>query len=338
MTRWEDLNARARGLATHLLSAGELQLLSRMTDIPTLTVELRRLGFPLSGDAVLQPAELELAVRRWASAALTTLARWAGSRTAALALIYEDEDRKSLRTILRGTLSGAPAEARVSGLIPTPSLPERALEELARQPAVAPIVALLQVWRSPFGVPLAAATRGPEPDPFAIDLALDRAFAARALCAAKRGGPQLRSFVRESIDLANALTALLLTAAGKDVVPKDTFLPGGLRVSIVTFEEAAAAPGPVQAGRRLARAFAPSLLAKAFHDLAADPGRLEDELLRLRLRRLQLRVRLAPLGPAPVLWFAQRLRACVIDLQRIIWSVALGAPGGELATSLVTGA
>ncbi len=336
MTRWEDVNARARGLSTHLLSAAEMQLVSRAPDIPTLAAELRRLGFPLSGEGVPPPAELELAVRRWASASLATLARWAGGRTTALAIIYEDEDRKSLRALLRAALCRAPADARLSGLIPTPTLPERALEELARQVSVAAVVALLQVWNNPYGAALAALARSAEPDLFAIDLALHRTFAARALSAARRGGPELLAFVRESLDLANAVTAVLLAAAGRDVVSKEVFLPGGIRVSIVTFEEAAAAGGPGVAGVRLARAFAPSPLAAAFRDLAADPDRLEDELLRLRVHELQQRGRLSPLGPAPVLWFALRLRACVIDLQRIIWGAALAAPSADQLASLVT--
>jgi len=338
MTRWEDVNARARGLSTHLLSAAQLQLVSRAQVVPTLTAELRRLGFSLSGGGVCPPDELELAVRRWASAALATLARWAGRRVTALAIIYEDEDRKSLRAVLRGALCGAPADARLPGLIPTPTLPERALEELARQVSVAAVVTLLEVWGSPYGAALGAVARSAEPDPFAIDLALDRTFAARALSAARRGGPDLLAFVRESLDLANAETALLLATAGRDVVPKDVFLPGGVRVSIVTFEEAAAAGGPGLAGVRLARAFAPSPLGAAFHDLGSDPNRLQDELLRLRVHELQQRARLSPLGPAPVLWFALRLRACVIDLQRIIWGAALRSPGADLASSLVTAA
>jgi vacuolar-type H+-ATPase subunit C/Vma6 len=336
MTRWEDVNARARGLSTHLLSAAEMQLVSRAPDIPTLAAELRRLGFPLSGEGVPPAAELELAVRRWASASLATLARWAGGRTTALAIMYEDEDRKSLRAVLRGALCGAPADARLPGLIPTPTLPERALEELARQVSVAAVVTLLQAWNNPYGAALAALARSAEPDLFAIDLALHRTFAARALSAARRGGPELLAFVRESLDLANAVTAVLLAAAGRDVVSKEVFLPGGIRVSIVTFEEAVAAGGPGVAGVRLARAFAPSPLAAAFRDLAADPDRLEDELLRLRVHVLQQRGRLSPLGPAPVLWFALRLRACVIDLQRIIWGAALAAPSADHLATLVT--
>lgn len=333
MTHWEDLDARVRGLGTHLLSADELQLLARAPDTAVLAAELERRGFPLHGESAPQPAELELAVRRWASAALATLARWAGSRAETLAIIYEDEDRKSLRAVLRGALGGAAADVRLSGLVPTATLPERALEELARQVSVAAVVTLLQVWGSPYGAALAAVARAAEPDPFAIDLALDRTFAARALAGARRGGPELVAFVRETVDLTNAVTALMLAAAGKDVVPKEAFLPGGARVSIVTFEEAAAAGGPGRAGVRLARSFTPSPLAHAFRDLGSDPDRLDDELLRLRVQQLERRVLRSPLGPAPVLWFALRLKACVIGLQRIIWGGALGAPHADLAGS-----
>lgn len=338
MTRWDDVNARARGLSTHLLSHGQLLLLARAGEPAVLTNEFRRLGLPVSGEGVATPAELELAVRRWAAAALATLARWAGRRVATLAVIYEDEDKKSLRCLLRAAMRGAPADVRLSGVIPTPTLPERALEELARQPAVAAVVTLLLVWRNPYGTVLAPLVRTAQPEPFAIDLVLERAFAARALSAARRGGAELLGFVRESVDLANAVTALVLASAGTDVTPKEAFLPGGDRVSIVAFEEAAAAGGPGAAGVRLAQAFAPSAVAAACRELAADPAALEDELLRVRIHELALLTRRSPLGPAPALWFALRLRAQVIDLQRIVWGAALGAPPLALAAALVTAA
>jgi len=338
VTRWDDVNARARGLSTHLVPAAQLQLLTRAGDVGALTTELRRLGFPVSGEGAATPAELELAVRRWAAAALAILGRWAGSRVETLAVIYEDEDRKSLRAIFRGAAGGAPAEARLSGLIPTPTLPERALEELARQPSVAAVVTLLLVWRNPYGIALAGVSRTPQPDPFAIDLELDRTFGARALSAARHGGSELFSFVLQTVDVTNAVTGVMLASAGKDFTPKDAFLPGGERVSIVAFEEAVAAGGPGQAGVRLARAFAPSPLAAAFRELASDPAALEDELLRMRVRQLAAATRRSPLGPAPVLWFALRLRAQVIDLQRIVWGAALAAPPAALAAALVTAA
>lgn len=334
---WDDVNARARGLGTRLFTRGQLESLTRAPDMAALTEGMRRLGLPVTGErAVATPAELELAVRRWAAAALRTLARWAGPRVAALAVIYEEEDRKSLRAVVRGAIRGAAADSRLSGLIPTTGLPERALGELARQPTPAAVAALLSAWRHPYGAVLAKAAAAGQPDPFALDVALDRAFAARALAAARPAGGDLLSYVRESVDLSNALTALVLALAGRDVVPKDVFLPGGERITITVFEEAAALGEPGAAGIRLARGFAPSALAEPFRHLARDFTDLEEELLRVRIRAIARRTRLSPLGPSPVLWFALRLHAQVVDLQRIIWGAALSAPRANLAAALVT--
>ncbi len=335
--RWDDVNARARGLGTRLFTRGQLESLARAGDAAALTDACRRLGLPLAAlRETATSAELELAVRRWAAAALGILARWAGPRVAALAVIYEEEDRKSLRAIVRGAMRGAPAEARIGGLVPTPALPERALEELARQPSPAAVAALLSAWRNPYGASLAAPAAVGHPDPFLLDLALDRTFTARALSAAQRAGGDLTAHVRETVDLTNALTALVLAVAGRDVVPKDAFLPGGDRVSITVFEEAAALGEPGAAGMRLARALAPAAVAEPFRHVAPDLAGLEDQLLRVRIRELTRQTRRSPLGPAPVLWFALRLRAQVVDLQRIIWGAALSVPRGALAAALVT--
>jgi len=334
---WDGVNARARGLGTRLFTRGQLESLTRAPDLAALTEGMRRLGLPVTGEReVATPAELELAVRRWAAAALRTLARWAGPRVAALAVIYEEEDRRSLRAILRGAIRGAAADARLSGLIATPGLPERALEELARQPTPAAIAALLTAWRHPYGTALAQAAGAGQPDPFAIDVALDRAFAVRAVAAARRAGGELLEYVRETVDLSNALTAVVLAVAGRDVVPKDVFLPGGERITITVFEEAAALGEPGAAGMRLARGFAPTALAEPFRHVARDLADLEEELLRVRIRQIARRTRLSPLGPGPVLWFSLRLRAQVVDLQRIVWGAALSAPRAALAAALVT--
>lgn len=336
-THWDDVNARARGLGTRLFTRGQLESLAIAGDAAALTNACRRLGLPLAATReIATPAELELAVRRWAAAALRILARWAGPRVAALAVIYEEEDRKSLRAILRGAMRGAAAETRLAGLVPTPTLPERALLELARQPTPAAVAALLTAWRNPYGAPLAGPAAAAHPDPFLLDLELDRTFAARALRAAQRVGGELTAHVRETVDLTNALTALVLAVAGRDVVPKHVFLPGGERVSIAVFEEAAERGEPGAAGMRLARALAPGKVAEPFRHVARDLTGIEDHLLRVRIRELARQSRRSPLGPAPVLWFALRLRAQVVDLQRIIWGAALAVPRAAVTAALVT--
>jgi hypothetical protein len=86
---WDAVDARARGLGTRLLSREQLENLTRLSTAE-LSAACRRLGLPLAGDReTATPAELELAVRRWAGAALRTLARWAGPLVPTLAVIYE---------------------------------------------------------------------------------------------------------------------------------------------------------------------------------------------------------------------------------------------------------
>ena len=332
--RWEDLDARARGLATHLLGRAELQTLAQAPDRAALTDALRGHGYPLDEGAPTAAA-LELALRRVAAVRLRVLARWSGVRAEALAVVFEDEDRRSLRALLRGAVQGVNADARLAGLIPTPTLPERVLRELAQRDKPAGIAALLTAWGNPYGSALLPAASAAQPDLFRLELIVGRTFAARALRAAGRTGP-LAAHVRETIDVENAFSALGLAVEGKDVTPKDAFLPGGQRVTIAAFEVAAAAADFEQAIRRLAEAFAGTALARAFEGRAGDPASLEAAVLRARVRAQMQAMRLEPLGPAPLLAYALRLRAEMEDLRRIIWGVALGAPRATLAGDLVT--
>lgn len=335
---WDDVNARARGLGSHLLTRAQLTALAREPDAPALAAALRRRGV-LTGTTteVPRPPDLELAIRRWAGAALRTLARWVGRRAGALPLVFDEEDRRSLRAIIRGAVQHTPADRRLAGLVPTPSLPERALVALASAPNAAAVSGLLAVWHHPFAAAIAPASLAASPDLFALESALSRAFAERATQAAARAHNRpLRDAVAEAIDLENARTAVLLATLWRDVVAADQFLPGGARVSITAFSQAIATGEASAAGSRIATAFAGTPYAKLFAQRLPDPATLDDELLRLRLRELTRQVRRVPLGPLTLLWFALRLRAQLLDLQRIVWTVALGAPRQPLIDRLTT--
>jgi len=334
---WDDLNARSRGLSTHLLTAGQLDTLARSPDLASLAAELRRVGFIIEEETgAAAPAALELAARRWAAAFTAVLARWAGPRAEPLAVLFEEEDRRSLRAILRGAVQGVAAEQRLAGLIPTPALPERALSELARQPTPAAVATLLVAWRNPYGSPLLPLAATAHPDLARLELTLARSFAARILKTSRRAGGILRTYAAESIDLENVAAAIVLSGAGdaKDMVPKQWFLPGGARVSIQDFEEAVACGEPGLAANRLAAAFGRMRYADALRRRSAEP--LEEALLAARIARLRRLQRLSPLGVVPVLLAFLRLRALVLDLQRIIWGVALGAPASAVTEALVT--
>lgn len=326
--RWEDVNARARGLGTHLLARGDLDALARQPDLPALAEALGRAGIvPLDDQGTDRAAALERGIRHWAGHLLDTLARWVGERSAALPLVFDLEDRRSLRALFRGAVAGSPPARRLAALVPTPALPERALAALAGRPTVEEIAALLSAWRHPFAGGLADVTRGGPPDLLAIERALGRAALGAAVRAASRSGSRrLQVFVAEEVDLENAEQALVLARAGETDAPGEWFLPGGALLTLGAFSEALARKAPDATARRLATIFAGTPFAKAILERAGDPARLETDLLARRIAVLAERVRVAPLEPLTTLWVAFRIRAQVVDLQRVVWTVALGAP------------
>lgn len=335
MTAWVDVVARARGLATHLLPSGELHRLLRQPDLGALGEDLRRAGFPVA-EGERDPAALEMAVRRRTAQALRLLARWCGPRSDMLAIIFEDEDRRSLRALVRGAAQGAPREARLAGLVPTPALPERSLAELARQASPAGIATLLTAWGHPYGPPLRIPAAAPYPDLLNLDALINRLFALRALAGARRDARrgELVEYVQQAIDLENTVTAVAITGQ-KDVVPKDLFLPGGKRIDIGVFETAAGRPDGRDAALILAAAFAGAPFAAVLRAARPATEPWEDALLRARVAALRREVRRHPLGPAMALYFALRLRVETTDLSRAIWGIALGAPPHVLAGALL---
>ena len=323
---WGDLNARARGLATHLASRATLEELAQLPDLVTLSRECAATGVIPSEPEQAAPFALELAFRRAAARNLRLLVRWMGPRTEALRFVLEDEDRRSLRALLRGAAAGVAAETRLAGLIPTPSLPERLLEVLARQPHCGDVVALLVAWRHPYGPPLLAAVASDPPDLFKLECELNRTFALRATRGARRGGRALRAYVQEFIDLENLRGGLVLAANELELSPDAAFLPGGRRLPLARFRAAAKTRNLLQAADRLAEGFGESEPARLARRHATDPRALEEALLRYRGTQLREQARLDPLGPAPLLWYLFRLRMQSATLGRLLWGTALGVP------------
>lgn len=324
--RWEDLATRARGLTTHLLDRAALASLATADGLDAVAAALRGHGFPISEGGV-SADDLELAVRRQSGHRLAVLARWAGSRHPLLAIVFEDEDRRSLRALVRGAVQGAPAESRLAGLIPTPALPEKALRELAAQPAPGAIAVLLTAWGSAYGAPLLREAKVTQPDLLAIESGLNVTFAHRALQGARASGSTvLVDYVRDTIDFENATTGLVLVGTEADAPAKRAFIEGGRRMSLAAFLDAVAAGDAAAAGVRLAAAFRPAAAAVAAFERAGSPATIEEELLRARIAMLHEVERRDPAGIAAVLEFALRVRAEVLALRRVIWGVVLAAP------------
>ncbi len=318
----EAFTVRAAGLAGRLLTPEGRHRILGAPDLPGLARELSAAGYP-SAEARPDAPSLELAVRRGASARLRQLAHWDPAGRLG-PLLFADEDRRSLRAVLRGAVANLSPEARLAGTLPTPRLPERALTELARQPSVAAIAALLAVWRSPYAEPLAAALDD-KPDLLELEVALGRRIAADQLRAAGRDAGW-RDFVRESIDLDNLRTALILAGRGDEIDPAHLFIPGGVVLTAERFASIARTPDAAAGYRLAASAWAGTALAAPVDRGHIAPLALEPELEDLRRRAWRRRARGEPLGAAPVVYYLLRLRTEVRLLQRVVWGLALGAP------------
>ncbi len=332
-TRWEAPNARARGLGTHLLPREAMAALAAAADLPAMVVLLEASGIAIPREGGLISHAIELGIRRAAASELRRLARWFGDKSPAADLIFHDEDRRSVRAMIRGATAGAPAEARLAGLIPTPYLPERALEELARQPRASDVAALLVAWNHPLGSALLPAAAATEPDLLRLELELDRWFARQTLAGASHGGRAFRHYVEQSIDLDNARTALLLAASDTELPAGDFFLPGGRHLSRTAFHEAAVAGSLAAAARQLAAHLTQGLGGVMLRH-AGDIARLDGALLRARVRTLRLEARHDPLGAAPVLAYVLGLRAQVVALRGYLWGAELGVPPAGRAAAV----
>jgi vacuolar-type H+-ATPase subunit C/Vma6 len=174
------------------------------------------------------------------------------------------------------------------------------------------------------------------PDLLGIDLALLRAFAARAAKAAAHADQPLREFVATVIDLGNAETALVAAGEPRDTDAVDLFVAGGHSLRVDVFTAAIGAGSAQQALAVLSRALARSLLAPALPHAAGDAIDLDRRFLTAMLSRLGRLCRLEPLSSAPVLRVLLLMEAQTRDLRTAAWGVALGVPAAVRRQHLVT--
>ncbi len=323
MSTYDSVAARARGLATHLLSPSEWSVLVDASDMPTLASRLAQGREPLALHGPATASDVERAARRLAGGRLALLARWCDQRPELLEVLFGDEDRRSLRALARGALAAAPPDARLAATLPTPELPMRALETLAAQPTIAAMAALLVAWRHPAAAALASAPRRGPADLLLVETALTRDFAGRALHAARRGDAVLRWHTQTVVDLENVLAALVLAEAPAEVQLSALFVDGGT-VPFAALDAVARAPGRLTALQQAQAAFRGTVFAEAFTQV--EPSRLAQRLAALHRGSIHRRARTDPLSSAPVLDYALRLREEVQRMRRLAWAVALDAP------------
>ncbi len=336
MTRYlGDINTRARGLRTRLLRPQDLERLARVGSLTALQRELAALGF-VRAEAPATPAVLEQAVRRRAASLMALLARWCNDqRRAVLSIVLEDEDRRSIQTILRGAAQGAASESRLSGVVPSADLPERALRLLAAQPTITDVVRTLVLWNHPLGRPLVAAVAGARPSLFGVEVELQRAFARRALSHAREGGHHLVAYTRQVVDVMNAWSALLHFVERDAAIVDLAFIEGGRWLDRDAFQKLLGLESRADIERALPRVFRSSPIAAAFTGEVGSLTSLETDVLRAQIAWHRGVALTDPSSAAPLLGFALELRAELLDLRRVIWGVALRAPAALVEGEMV---
>jgi len=330
MTDWSDVIVRARGLSAHILSPARCASLCDSRSVADFALQLSNLGVvgAPSADAPADEHALELALRRRAGARLDLLATWARRRRELLAPIFDDEDCRAIRALVRGAIGHVTPQLRIAGLIPTPSLPVRALDELAQAGDLTTVASLLLAWHHPFAAVVDGAARRQHPDTLEFEMELVREFAARAIACGDSTDPAMRAFVQRTIDIENLRTALALASQPSDIAPGRLFVEGG---SIVTIDDLGAARSrgtETELRAKLAlRVRGTPLAAMLDHGMRSA----DDVALDALVDEFRRRARDEPLGLAPVVLFVLKQRVELRTLLRILWSISLGVPRATVA-------
>ncbi len=329
--RFDAANARARGLGTHLLGGRRLAALSSAAGWVEFVGRVAAQGYSLDPAAGLDVAAFDRTVSRVAVDRLALLGRWLGPRQAALAVVLEDEERRTLRSLLRGAAQGAPPGARLRAALPTPALPPRALDRLAAQASVPALVQELVRLGHPIGRRWQEAIRhAGAPDLRTLEWALARLFAERAVRAARGGGPIVQRYAADLVDEQNAWTLLLGAAPAPSTPAVQEFLPGG-RLTHETFERLRAERDADRLRPALAKALAGTSVGAALAAEPFDAALLEPRTAAARLAWLRGLARRDPLGAAVTLHAMERIRGEARALRGLAWGVTLGATAPALA-------
>jgi vacuolar-type H+-ATPase subunit C/Vma6 len=290
------------------------------------------------GDEV---ARFEEALRRDFSATLSRVLEMAGEEcgeTVHRCLGFWEA--RTLRAILRGKAARRPPEEILAALLPTGLHDEAALEALARQPDVRAVADLLSTWRDPCAIPLRRVLPhyGGPGDIRLLEAAIDRHFIGIP--------PHRRVADREDVDLflslaadrANLVTALVAVAArNPSEAFRQAFIPGGSVYDEPDFEMLLSASSVPEAISLAAR----SVFAPVLGRMMAQPGGLpplpaiERQLDRVLLRTMRARMRVDPLGDAPIADYLIEKEREVTNLRTIFRARLAGIDDAVLSGLLV---
>jgi hypothetical protein len=326
-----DVAVRARGLATHLLPREVLCRLARSAGTGVLAGALRDVGYwpapSEPGAASFAVESIESSIEYETMRRLRVLGRWLGPRRAFFAGVFDDEERRALRIGLRRLAVDKGTVTAWRGAEGAWALPQSLRAKLAQSTDPAGAVRALRRLRSPWAQPLGEALRVHGAEPERLEAALDRAFAQRALSAARRVGGRLLDWVADGIDLENAWDALLAGRSG--------FIAGGARLPLERYEAILREPSEPARRRELADSFARTPLEIVFADDETPVAGLEARAVVARIAAERRAARRDPVGVATILEWVMRLRGERADLRRINWGIAQGVPASLIVGQLV---
>jgi V/A-type H+-transporting ATPase subunit C len=341
------LNARIRALRGRLLGRREIARISLLPDLPSIVSALR--GGPYgraleeAGARDDDAARLEEGIRREFSGTLSRVLAMAGEECGkAVRRLLGFWEARAIRAVLRGQAARRPAEEILSAVLPTGLHDEAAIEALCRQPGVGAAVDLLSTWGDPCAAPLRRALggyRGPE-DIRLLEAALDRHFLG--------GAPGLPAGERDDVDLFLSLAAdrtnlVAALVAVSERNPSDAFrrafVPGGAVYGEEDFEALLSAASVPEAMSLAARAaFAPVLKEILAREGVPSLPSVERQLDRVPVRCLRARMRVDPLGYAPVAHYLLEKEREAADLRAVFRGRLAGLDEAVLAGLVAQGA
>jgi len=348
------LAARLRAMRAQFLSRRDYERILALPDLPSIAADLRESPYghhiDSTGGEVPEAARIEEALRRNVSQTLARLLAFSsGDCAEAARLVLGRWEVQTVKTVLRGLVSGASPAEILSSLVPTGLHDEAALEEMCRQSDPRALAELMATWREPWGRPLLRALREyREPRDLAVlESALDRCWVEHAAerlreirpsPAGSDGEDALSLFVSLSVDTTNLMT--VLKEVEDRIVPANRrrfLLPGGKIFDGGALDRIRESPTLAEAlqeaGRSLFRRHLAALPAPVpgVPFLAVVERRLDSVLLRAS-RGI---ARVDPFGWGPLVSFLLDKLREVRNLRMIVRARLVDLPEAELVHLLI---
>ena len=341
------LNARVRGMSSHLLGAdlypalvesGGLEAFSnRLSEVPLYRQLFERERMAGAGLNV-RGAEVTLLAAYVED--VGKVRKISGGAPRELIDLYLSRfDLHNVRTLVRGIVGKRISAEIVNSTIPLGSFTSAELEELSQADTVQELVSTLVTWGVPFGDILRKAVKGRdlEEEILAFEVALDGAYFPWAVESARsvKGGEDLVEALSAEVDLRNIITLLKLARQGAEADQSMPMIVGGGGLTDRQLAELAAATELKGALDIVARTRYSVALSSIEIASARQVAGVEREVERLLMRNFSKLFRKDPLGFCTILGYLWRRHAEYTDLRLVAHGLAFGLPMSSVRSQLV---